>query len=314
MAITKPKDMDFSDKHNVVVISGTPGLGKSTLASSAPDPLIIDADNGMCRVRAEHRKDTCICKTFEEVKADIAEARKLGCYKTIVVDTGGALVDMMKQYVISHPDIYGKGGKATGGLSQQGFGFVKQLFLDFSADLRKDFNVIYIFHEAKSKEDEITTYEIICEGSSKTLVYQPADLAAHMFISGNKRMLAFSPTEQYFAKGAYGIKGIMEVPELTEGRPNDFLTRLFNQIRETLTAETDAHAKVQEQYEELMESVKEFMPSVVDAATANQCFEVLGKMEHVLTSKQESWDMLKKRAEEVGAKYDGRKKAFVDVE
>ena len=210
MAIVKPSAMDFSNKNVIMIISGLPGTGKTTLALSAPDVLLIDADEGTARVNPAHRKDTSICKTFDEVKADVAAAK--GQYKTIVVDTGGALVDMMKEHVINHPDDYSGGSKKSGGISQQGFGYVKQLFLDFSADLRKNFNVVYIFHESKSKNGESIFYDLVCEGSAKTLVYQPADLAAHLFIMNGRRMLGFTPTEEYTAKSAYGINGVIPVP------------------------------------------------------------------------------------------------------
>ena len=42
--------MDFSNKNIIVIISGLPGVGKTTLALSAPDVVLIDADEGMARV------------------------------------------------------------------------------------------------------------------------------------------------------------------------------------------------------------------------------------------------------------------------
>ena len=71
MAITKPEAMNFSDKNIIMIVSGLPGTGKTTLALSAPDVLLIDTDEGMARVNPAHRKDASICKTYEEVLADI---------------------------------------------------------------------------------------------------------------------------------------------------------------------------------------------------------------------------------------------------
>ena len=309
MAIVKPESMDFSGKNVIMIISGLPGTGKTTLALSAPDVLLIDADEGMCRVNVKHRRDASICKTFDEVKADIAEAK--GKYKTIVVDTGGALVDMMKQYVLDHPADYSGGAKKSGGLSIQGFGFVKQLFLDFSADLRRNFNVIYVFHESVSKTNDGVFYELVCEGSARTLVYQPADLAAHLFILNGKRMLGFTPTEEYSGKAAYGIKGIIPVPELGENDANDFLTRLFNKVRENLKAEAEAAAPEKEAYEKLMASVPDMMLSIIDADTANEFPAVLEKLPHALSSKKEIGNAYKQRCKELGLAWDKTAKAWV---
>ena len=308
--IKKPAEMSFENKNLILIISGLPGTGKSTLSLSAPDVLMLDLDEGMSRVQPAHRKDASMCKTFDEVRADVASAK--GLYKTIVVDTGGALVDMMKQHVIDHPDEYSGGAKKSGGISLQGFGYVKQLFLDFSADLRKNFNVIYIFHESVSKNGENMFYDLVCEGAARTLVYQPADLAAHLFIMNGRRMLGFTPTEEYTAKSAYGIKGVVQVPELKEGDPNDFLTKLFEKVRENLKAETASIAPQQEAYNNLMKEVPAMMEAITDAQSANQFATVIDTLPHALTSKKEIGAMYKARCKELGLKWDGKQKAWVN--
>lgn len=309
MAIKKPSEMNFSEKNIIMIISGLPGTGKTTLALSAPDVLLIDADEGLARVAPAHRKDASICKTFDEIKADVAAAK--GQYKTIVVDTGGALVDMLKQHVIDHPDEYSSGTKKSGGISLQGFGYVKQLFLDFSADLRKNFNVIYIFHESMDKQNDGVFYNLVCEGAARTLVYQPADLAAHLFILNGKRVLGFTPTEEYTAKSAYGIKGLITLPDLQDGDPNDFLTKLFNKIRENLKAETADLAPQQKAYDDLMATVPNMMAAITDADSANEFPAVLDRLPHALTSKKEIGNAYKNRCKELGLKWDGKKKAWV---
>lgn len=309
MAIVKPAEMNFSNKNIIMIISGLPGTGKTTLALSAPDVLLIDADEGLARVAPAHRKDASICKTFDEVKADIASAK--GQYKTIVVDTGGALVDMLKQYVLDHPDEYSGGAKKSGGISLQGFGFVKQLFLDFSKELRRDFNVIYIFHESMDKQNDGVFYNLVCEGAARTLVYQPADLAAHLMIQNGKRVLGFTPTEEYSAKSAYGIKGLVTVPELKEGEPNDFLTKLFAKVRDNLAEETASLAPQQKAYEEIMAQAPAMMEAITDALSANQFASVLNSMDHALTSKKELGAMYKARCKEIGLTWDGKQKAWV---
>ena len=50
----------------------------------------------------------------------------------------------------------------------------------------------------------------------------------------------------YNAKAAYGIKGLIKVPELKDGEPNDFLTRLFFQVKANIAAEKAALQPQQE--------------------------------------------------------------------
>ena len=213
MPIVKPENMNFSNKNIIMIISGLPGTGKTTLALSSPDVLLIDTDEGLARVNPAHRKDASVCKTYEEILADLKAAE--GQYKTVVIDTCGALIEYMKEWAMRTDP---KASKTNGGFSLQGYGVIKQEFLRLSAELRKKFNVIYLFHENMTKNgDDGVFYELVVEGSTRTLVYQPADLAAHLFIQNGRRYLGFTPTEQYSAKSAYGIKGLIEVPELADG-------------------------------------------------------------------------------------------------
>lgn len=48
--IVKPEEMDFSGRKIAMIVAGVPGIGKTTLALSAPKPLLIDLDDGVSRV------------------------------------------------------------------------------------------------------------------------------------------------------------------------------------------------------------------------------------------------------------------------
>ena len=298
--------MDFSEKNIICIISGLPGTGKTTLALSAPDVLLIDTDEGMARVNPAHRKDASICKTYEEVLADIKAAE--GQYKTIVIDTCGALIEYMKDWAMRTDP---KASKKDGGFSLQGYGVIKSEFIRLSAELRKKFNVIFLFHESMTKVDENVFYELVVEGSARTLVYQPADLAAHLFIQNGKRYLGFTPTEQYSAKSAYGIKGLIEVPELKDGEPNEFLTKLFAKVRANLAAESATLAPQKKQYEEAMTMAKVIVSGVEEPEDVPGAVEGINNLPHALTSEKEAKALLKKRLDDLGIVWDKGKKAYV---
>ena len=307
MPIMKPAEMNFSDKNIIMIISGLPGTGKTTLALSAPDVLLIDTDEGMARVNPAHRKDASICKTYEEVLADIKSAE--GQYKTLVIDTCGALIEYMKDWAMRTDP---KASKKDGGFSLQGYGAIKSEFVRLSAELRKKFNVVFLFHENMTKNgDDGVFYELVVEGSTRTLVYQPADLAAHLFIQNGRRYLGFTPTEQYSAKSAYGIKGIIEVPELQEGDPNDFLTKLFAKVRENLAKEAQELSPKQNIYEEAIREAREICDAVFQPEEVELALKAIGSIQHELTSQKEAKAMLKKRLEELGIVYDKVTKTYV---
>ena len=305
MAIIKPENMDFSDKNIIMIVSGMPGVGKTTLALSAPDVVLIDADEGLARVKPEHRRDASICKTYEDLLADIKAIE--GRYNTVVIDTGGALIEMLKDWAVrSEPTA----SRKNGGFSQQGYGFVKTEFLRLSAELRKKFNVIFLFHAVKDKLDESVFYDIVCEGSAKTMVWQPADLGAYLHIVNGERFLGFTPTANYNAKASYGIKGLVKVPELAPGEPNDFLTKLFAQVKANLQAESEAFAPQKDAYEAAMQRAREIVAkvnAVEDIVTAGA---EIKDLPHALTSQKEATALLKARIAELGFRWDKDAKAY----
>lgn len=97
MAVKKPNELDFSNKKFMMIISGQPGLGKTTLALSAPNPFLFDTDNGIARVKAEHRCVTSATASYEELLEDM-ESAEYKSADTAVIDTGGTLVQLMKEW------------------------------------------------------------------------------------------------------------------------------------------------------------------------------------------------------------------------
>lgn len=308
MAILRPSEMTFSDKNIIMIISGLPGVGKTTVALSSPDVLLIDTDEGLSRVKPEHRKDASVCKTYEELQQDIEAAK--GHYKTVVIDTCGSLIDLMKDWAVKQQG----GAKRDGTISMQGFGIVKREFVEFSRKLRKDFNVVYIFHESKSKDGDDIFYDIVCEGSTKTIVWQPADLGAHMMIMNGKRYLGFTPTANYNAKSAYGISGLIEIPELADGEPNDFLTKLFATVKRNLAKEAESICPQKEEYEKIMQDGLDIIADIDSPEKAMAVIDSIKNVKHAFTSEKELKAALANKCKELGFVWDKNAKAYFIAE
>ena len=305
MAIVKPEEMNFSDKNIIMIISGLPGVGKTTLALSAPDVLLIDADEGMARVKPSHRRDSSICKSYEELLADIKAAE--GNYKTLVIDTCGALIELLKDWAVRTDP---KASKTSGGISLQGFGVVKSEFIRLSAELRRKFNVIFLFHESKDKNGDETFFDIVCEGAAKTLVWQPADLGAHLHIINGERYLGFTPTMNYNAKSAYGIRGLVKVPELSEDDENNFLTKLFAQVKKNIAEESASLAPMKEKYEKAMAEGKVIIEALTAPEQVDKAISEIKSLSHALTSEKELLAAVKTKLRELGIVYNKEKKAY----
>ena len=78
-----------------MMIYGQAGMGKTTLALSAPAPLLIDFDGGVKRVNMNHLQGVDIVQvnTWAEVNQLFGE--DLSPYQTIVIDTIGKMMDFI---------------------------------------------------------------------------------------------------------------------------------------------------------------------------------------------------------------------------
>lgn len=282
--IKKPSEMINETNKFRVLLAGYPGIGKTTLGLSAPKPLLIDVDFGINRVMASARKDYIQPNSYEELLNDLRG--DLSDYETIVIDTGGKLLELMKAYVIKN-DI--KNAKKDGTLSLQGYGAVGREFTRFMNyiyfDLRK--HCVIIFHAVEEKQDDDTKLRILVEGSTKNTVWQNVELGGFIEMRGNKKTIGFDNCERYFAKSSFGIKGIHAIPELDINTPNDFLTRLFKQANKNIQEDSKIFEEERKQYQEVM---NKYVP-IVESMTVENANEVMDLIKaidnHILTSEKE---------------------------
>ncbi|MBC3517192.1 ATP-binding protein [Neobittarella massiliensis] len=310
MAIIQPSEMDFTNKRFSMIISGSPGTGKTTLALSAPNPVLIDFDKGVSRVRAAHRKLTIEAETYEEVLQDMQSPTVQRC-QTVVIDTGGSFVTFLQDWAMRQNPTLNR--QKNGAISLKGFGAVKAEFVRFTNQLKyvQNKNIIYVFHTVEQRDGDVTRQRLLCEGAARDIVWQPCDLGCFLQMVGDDRVLGFSPTEQYFAKGCYGVQGLIKMPKLDEGTPNDFLTKLFARARDYIQAEADQVAGQQDAYQQTMAQIEKVLSAVQDADSATQAAELLRHMEHHLTSQKEASSRLSARVKELGLRWDKEAGCYV---
>lgn len=314
--IIKPENLTFADKKIRMLIAGFPGIGKTTLALSAPKPLYIDVDLSAERINREvlnMAEGVTQPRDYKELRQDlgigcaetelVAIKASLSAYQTIVVDTGGKLLTIMGQYGRS---IEPKYGQRDGSLSLKGYGWLGkefQRFLDHCIyQLNK--NIVIVFHTVEEKDGDDTKLRIKAEGSSKNSVWEVMDLGGFMEMRGAQRTIGFSNCERYFAKGTRGIHGVFPIPELAENTPNDFLTKLFAKYNAISAKEAELAAEQQKAYEAAMAEGRAVIESVVDVDTANAAMPKLKQISHALTSALETNTAWNARIKELGLFYD----------
>ena len=120
MAIRKPEQMDFSGKKFNMVLAGPPGVGKTTVAMSAPNPILFDLDNGVSRLRAEHRGITASNDTYEGLLEDM-QSEEYKQAETVIIDTGGSLIQLMQPWAKKQEPKAAKDGRAMFGVIKREF-------------------------------------------------------------------------------------------------------------------------------------------------------------------------------------------------
>ena len=303
MAVVQPYEMNFSDKKFSMIISGSPGIGKTTLALSAPNPVLIDFDKGISRVNAQHRKTTIVSDTYEEILKDL-NSPEVAAAETIIIDTGGSLISYLQDWAMRSNPSTNK--LKNGSISRIGYGVVATEFNHFTERLKvaMNKNVIYIFHTVEEKDRDTVKQRLLCEGKARNTVWQPCDLGCYMQMAGEERILGFTPTEEYFAKGCYGISGTRKIPNLGANTPNDFLTRLFEEARKNIADESKVFEKDKEQHDAAMKEVSIIIETIKDAETANRAAEAMKGVKHALTSNRESRALFRAKLSELGLVYN----------
>lgn len=127
---------------------------------------------------------------------------------------------------------------------------------------------------------------------------------------GNSRVVTFTPTQEFFAKGCYGIEGQFNVPAIGPTDNNDFLTKLFEKARDNIAADVKAFTPMKEQYDKTMSEVAKIVNDIKTVEDANSAVTSLPSLKHALTSKKEASALLSAKVKELGFIWDKESKEY----
>jgi hypothetical protein len=260
--LTDPSKLE-APKAVIGMLYGQPGSRKTTTALSAPNPVLLDFDKGLHRVKPQYRVPSLQVESYEEV-IELLDSGELNGFDTIVIDTGGKLVDRICEYVIRQDP---KNGRPGHGPSQQGWGAVKNVFSAFCKRVRSSGkSVIFVCHESEEKNGEDTIKRPDIAGGSRKDIVKELDFMGYMELQGNLPVICFDPTGKFYAKNSFELDSSVQVPTLTEGKPNDFLARyLFKASDAKLAADNELRAR----YDDLIKVIDSEIASITTPAQAN---------------------------------------------
>lgn len=218
----------------IATIYAPPGVGKTSLASTAEKPLLLDFDSGA--YRSKNRCDAVQVKSWADVSGISADDLKP--YKTLILDTAGRALDTLAVDIIKgNPKLARNGGSLT----LQGFGVLKDRFKAFTTLIRSfGLDIVLLLHVDEQKNGDDVIERLDAQGASRGEIYKLSDLMGRLKIENGKRILNFNPTDTAFGKNPAGFKPL-EVPDF--GKNPHYLADVLQQTKDALNALTEEQTK-----------------------------------------------------------------------
>lgn len=302
----KPNELEVNSTIKMLIY-GNPGIGKSTLALSAPNPVLLDFDGGVHRVNGAFQCPTLQVKSWDEVLEALEE--DLSEFGTIVIDTVGKMLDYMSAYIIKNDS---KMAMRDGSLSLKGYGARKTMFVNFISKcsmLGK--HVVFVAHEKEEKDGEMRIVRPEIGGSSAGDLMKELDLVGYMQAIGTERHVFWSPQEKFYAKNTCNLPQAHKVPIIIDKdgnvtSSNNFLSIIFDSYKGYL----DKQAEIGDEYAALMDVIKENVDLVTDASSANEVADKIKSFKHIWDSKLRGGLLLNDKCKSIGLKLNKLTKQY----
>jgi phage nucleotide-binding protein len=220
MEITKSTDPQ-SKPSVVMMVYGNGGVGKTTFASTAPKPLLIDCENG-AKYFGMRGIEVDVAKIKEWSDLDgVFDIAKSGDYETIIIDPIGELMEKLKHYMVTRGDK--KLVQSDGSPSMAGWGWLKDTMRKTIKLLRDSgVNLILVAHvDEKPDEDKIIKRPMLMTKLSDEIVNM-VDIVGYMTVLSqggdeDKRVIMVDPaSDKYIAKDRTGQLGKLIPPQFSE--------------------------------------------------------------------------------------------------
>ena len=274
MSLVKRRNEINVPRNVKVMIYGQAGMGKTTLALSAPKPVLFDFDNGVNRLNVNHTESIGIVQfnNWHEVHDLLtAQASELAEFDPIVVDTVGKMMDA----IIAQ--------RCNGGQPRlQDWSYINNEFKWFtSAVTGLGKHVIFVAHrDTRTDNDSVVFIPALREKSYNSIVTD-LDLLGYVEMKNENgrqvRSITFDPTNRNDGKNTCQLPGVMYIPVIvnTHGAvtgANDFLAK---NVIARFASNVEERLQQQQAYQQAKQEIEDAVAGITDALSANQFVENL---------------------------------------
>lgn len=219
MQITKTSDPQVKPKI-MMICYGNGGVGKTTFASTAPKPLLVDCENGAKYFGLRGiSMDVAKINDWSDMKG-LIEVAQGGEYETIIIDPVGELMEKLKRFMIMKGDK--KLVMLDGSPTIAGWGWLKDTMRTTLKVLRDSGCHILINAHVSEQDDEgkILKRPMLMTKLSDEIINM-VDIVGYMevmnFEEGEKRVIHVdSASDKYLAKDRTGQLGKIIPPNFTD--------------------------------------------------------------------------------------------------
>lgn len=308
----KPNELEIPTTIKMLVY-GQPGIGKSTMALSAPNPVLFDFDGGIGRVNVAHQCLTLQVKSWEEAMAALDELKEgsVPC-STIVIDTAGKMLDFMSDFIMKNDS---KLKQRDGSLSLKGYGARKVMFNNFLHEVTMmGKNIVFVAHEREDKDGDTKIVRPEIGGSSAGDLMKELDLVGYVQAIGSDRTVYWTPQEKFYAKNTCNLPAWQKIPVIIDSngnaiQNNDTLQKVFGYYESNIKKVEETRKR----YNELLDEITQAIECITDAKSANEFAKSISNTEIIWDSKVRARELFKGKVEQLKLKYNATSKLYEDA-
>lgn len=243
MPIIKKNDVT-PERPVIIVLYGVPGSRKTSTATTAENPILIDTDRGFDR--AVQRIDTLTAQRWTDITSELETIKQ---YKTTIVDTAKAMLDDYLSVYVCEQNYKLKNN------ALKRFGQMADEFKSFVNILRSNnSDIIFICHDKETQEGDTVKHSPDCTGQSKDLLLRIADQVGFISIRNRESVIDFTPNDNYVTKNVALLEPLV-IPDVASKEFPTFMADIIKRVKSAIQSKSEAQRKAQEQLAKLREEL-----------------------------------------------------------